>query len=88
MAFFASPAKPWLRNKLKERNQHALQPKSKAENPMVGLGLPADPAKAIDEAIQEINNEVELRRQRGQSISVPTGAEMKATVEDKLGKKL
>ena len=86
MAFFASPAKPWLINMLRQRNQNTLQPKEKAEHPL--MGLPSDPAGDIDEAVQEIKEEVEARRRRGQSISMPTGAAMKAAVEDKLGKKI
>jgi len=89
MAFFASPAKPWLERRLKQRNQHALQPpKGKAEDPFVGLGLPDDPAGDIDEAVKEVREEVEARRRRGQSISMPTGADLKPAVEVKLGKKL
>lgn len=86
MAFFASPAKPWLIQELKQRNQNTLQPKEKAEHPL--MGLPSDPVGDIDEAVQEIKEEVEARRRRGQSISMPTGAAMKAAVEDKLGKKI
>lgn len=86
MAFFASPAKPWLIKKLRTRNQNALQPKEKAEHPL--MGLPSDPAGDIDEAVSEIKEEVEARRRRGQSISMPTGRDMKAAVEDKLGKKI
>lgn len=89
MAFFASPAKPWLEQKLKTRNQHALQPqKENAEHRMGVLGLPDDPAGDIDEAVQEIREEVEARRRRGQSINMPTGADLRAAVEAKLGKKL
>ena len=86
MAFFASPAKPWLIRKLRKRNQNSLQPKEKAEHPL--MGLPSDPAGDIDEAVKEIKEEVEARRRRGQSISMPTGGDMKAAVEDKLGKKI
>lgn len=83
MAFFASPAKPWLIHQLKKRNQNVLQPKENAENPL--LGMPSDPAGDIDEAVHEIMEEVEARRKRGRSISMPTGGDMKAAVEDKLG---
>lgn len=67
-----------------------MQPiqKAKAEHPIVGLGLPDDPAGDIDEAVQEVREEVEARRRRGQSIGMPTGAELRAIVEVKLGKKL
>ena len=86
MAFFASPAKPWLIKKLRKRNHYALQPQEKAEHPL--MGLPSDPAGDIDEAVMEIREEVEARRRRGQSISMPTGSDMKAAVEIKLGKKI
>lgn len=86
MAFFASPTKPWLIKKLRMRNQNALQPKEKIEHPL--MGLPSDPAGDIDEAVSEIKEEVEARRRRGQSISMPTGGDMKVAVEDRLGKKI
>ena len=69
-----------------ERNQNALQPKEKTEHPL--MGLPSDPAGDIDEAVQEVREEVEARGRRGQSTSMPSNAEMKAAVEDKLGKKI
>lgn len=86
MAIFASPAKPWLIKKLRERNQNALQPNEKAEHPL--MGLPSDPAGDINEAVREIKEEVEARRMRGQSISMPIGEDMKAAVEQKLGKEM
>ncbi len=84
MAFFASPAKLWLSKRLRKRNQNALRPKETAEHPL--MGLPSDPVGDIDEAVREIKDEVEARRRRGQSISIPTGGDMKSAVEDKLGK--
>lgn len=86
MAFFASPAKSWLIKRLEERNQPALKRAESFEHPL--MGLPSDPAGDIDEAVKEIREEVEARRSRGASISMPTGANMKAAVEDRLGKKL
>ena len=69
-----------------ERNQNALQPKENTEHPL--MGLPSDPAGDIDEAVKEVREEVEARGRRGQSISMPSNAEMKAAVEDKLGRKI
>ena len=86
MAFFASPAKAWLAKKLKERNQSAMQPQEKREHPL--MGLPSDPGRDIDEAVKEIKEEVEARRRRGTSVNMPKGQDMKAAVEQKLGKKL
>ena len=94
IAFFASPAKPMLIRKLKERNKGAAVQKGEekrtenGEHPVMGLGLPSDPAREVDEAVKEIREEVERRRERGQSVSLPTGRDLKAAVEEKLGKKL
>ena len=97
-AFFASPAKPYLIRKLKERNKGAALKKGEnivenrknenGEHPVMGLGLPSDPAREVDEAVKEIREEVERRRERGQSVSLPAGGDMKVAVEEKLGKKL
>lgn len=52
-------------------------------------GLPSDVITEIDEAVDEIRKEVEARRKRGSmNVSMPTGNEMKAAVEEKLGKKI
>jgi len=89
MAFFASPGKLWLINKLKKRNHPALQRTLSQET--VGqplMGLPSDPGRDIDEAVREIREEVEVRRRRGASVSMPKGQELKRAVEEKLGKEL
>ncbi|KAI4181048.1 MAG: hypothetical protein L6R41_006849 [Letrouitia leprolyta] len=102
MAFFASPAKPWLIKRLDARNKAAkrLQQEQQQqrptipldhqvlENPLMGPGLPSDPAKELDEVTMEIREEVESRRKKGGSVSMPTGKDMKTAVEDKLGRKL
>ena len=99
IAFFASPAKPYLIRKLKERNKGAALKKvednvenrkntENGEHPVMGLGLPSDPAREVDEAVKEIREEVERRRERGQSVSLPTGGDLKVAVEEKLGKTL
>lgn len=51
------------------------------------MGLPSDPAGDIDEAVREIREEVEARKRRGAPGRMPEGVEMKALVEEKLGKK-
>ena len=58
------------------------------EDPVMGLGLPDDPVREVDEAVREIREEVEKRRERGQSVTLPAGGDLKAAVEEKLGKKL
>jgi lysophospholipid acyltransferase len=89
IAFFASPGKGFLVRKLKQRQtpRPGLQrAESKERHPV--LGMPDDPAREVDEAIREIREEVEARRRRGSKVTMPTGPELKAVVEDKLGKKL
>ncbi|KAL8668450.1 MAG: hypothetical protein Q9168_006920 [Polycauliona sp. 1 TL-2023] len=111
MAFFASPAKPWLIKQLHARNKTAnmdqqrqqqaqqqqppqqqprpsLSTESTMDEPIMGGGLPSDPGKELDDAVREIKQEVEARRQRGASVSMPTGRDMKEAVENKLGRKL
>lgn len=93
MAFFASPAKPWLIQTLHKRNgggaeglkrtrsQEAIQDPSQ--------GLPDDPERDIEEAVKEIMREVELRRRRGSvGVTMPKGEGMRRAVEEKLGRKL
>jgi lysophospholipid acyltransferase len=80
MAFFASPAKKWLKNALEERAARAGVAK-KGEERKEGeglrgvkragstdslrepvLGLPSDPQREIDDAINEIRGEIEEKR--------------------------
>lgn len=56
------------------------------EHPL--MGLPSDLGRDVDEAVQEIRDEVEARRGKGRAGRMPTGVEMKTAVEEKLGKKL
>lgn len=88
LAFFASSGKIWLIKKLKARNQSAVpkveKPKAQ-EQPL--LGLPEDPGRDVDEAVEEIKHEVELRKRRGSKVEMPTGEEMRRVIEGKLGKK-
>ena len=89
MALFASPAKPYLIQQLKARQTPRpglARMESKERHPV--LGMPDDPAKEVDEAIREIQEEVESRRRRGSKVTMPTGQELRAVVESKLGKKL
>ena len=96
MAFFASPAKAYLIHKLSARNKRSkIQLQSETERLEKGerghplQGLPSDLTAEVDEAVEEIRREVELRRRSGgKSVSMPTGNEMRAAVEQKLGKKI
>lgn len=52
-------------------------------------GLPSDVTAEVDEVIEEIRREVEMRRRNGSvGVGMPTGEEMKAAVEERLGKKI
>jgi lysophospholipid acyltransferase len=67
-AFFASPAKPWLKRKLEERANKAGSSLKKSysqeslagQQPVMGL-----PPESLDEAINEIKMEVEARQRKG-----------------------
>ena|SRR6266536_6037611 len=89
MAFFASPAKPWLVKSLNKRNRPCIARTASQETlRQPTLGLPNDPGRDIDEALQEIKQEVEIRRRKGSKVTMPSGPELKAAVEERLGKKL
>lgn len=89
MVFFASPAKAYLLGRLKRRNRpHATRTVSQETVRPPTLGLPNDPERDFDEAVQEIIGEIESRRRRGSAVTMPTGEELKIAVEQKIGKKL
>ncbi|KAI9697929.1 MAG: lysophospholipid acyltransferase [Candelina mexicana] len=89
MAFFASPAKPWLIKELRKRNAPAIQRTGSHESlnhPM--MGLPNDPGQEFDEIVKEVREEVDARRRRGsrKSDSVSFDQDIKAAVQERLGK--
>ena len=88
MAFFASPAKIWLDKRLKARN-HPI-PRTASQETLDGslMGLPSDPGRDFDEALQEVKVEVEARRRKGTNVIMPRGEDLEHAVEDKLGKEL
>ena len=67
-AFFASPAKPWLKQKLEERAAKAgsnlkksySQESLAGQQPLMGL-----PPEGLEETINEIKREIEARRRSG-----------------------
>ncbi|OAL28234.1 hypothetical protein AYO22_02940 [Fonsecaea multimorphosa] len=90
LGFFASPAKRFLTKRLDKRNHPHLR-KTIAEETQhpPSLGLPNDPAREIDEAIDEIRNDIETRRRRGSTgATMPSGEGLKQAIEQKLGRKL
>ncbi|PWY83029.1 MBOAT family protein [Aspergillus heteromorphus CBS 117.55] len=89
LAFFASPAKGMIMQKLKSRNRpHMTRTTSSDALQQPTLGLPSDAVQAIDEAVQEIKAEIESRRRRGSVVTMPTGEDLRAAVESKIGRKL
>ncbi|KAI0603249.1 MBOAT, membrane-bound O-acyltransferase family-domain-containing protein [Biscogniauxia sp. FL1348] len=87
MAFFASPGKAYLRRRLEQRTQEAgarlvrsasqesLGLGSRGQEPV--LGLSADPGRDIDEAIQELREEVEKAQARKRESMEKKAAEKK-----------
>jgi len=77
--FFASPAKPLLKQKLDKRVAKAQagtgikkELNVSQENLLNGdpvLGLPSDPSKDLEEAVKEIRSEIEARQRKGSKMS-------------------
>jgi lysophospholipid acyltransferase len=103
MAFFASPAKKYLDNQIDKRNNSNISSTSSTSSTSTSskpsqsdtdllrqpsLGVPQNLGSDIDEALQEIRTEVEMRKRRGSVVRMPTGQELRSAVEDKVGKKL
>ena len=88
LAFFVSPAKGLLLRKLKARNKPHVPRALSSENiRQPTLGLPNDAIQEFDDAVQEIRAEIESRQRRGSLTNMPTGDELKAAVEDKIGRR-
>lgn len=89
LGFFASPGGAYLDKKLKKRNHPPLQ-RAVSEESVGGqptLGLPNDPGKDIDEAVDELKREIEAMKKSGKTVSMPTGEELKRAIEEKIGRK-
>ncbi|KAF9883310.1 lysophospholipid acyltransferase [Aspergillus nanangensis] len=88
LVFFASPAKGFLIRKLKTRNRPYVPRTTSTDHLQPTLGLPSDAIQEFDDAVQEIKSEIESRRRRGSAVTMPSGEELKAVVEIKIGRKL
>lgn len=102
LAFFASPAKTFFTKKLKARNARPSPTRTESDpgsasgtgsgtgkgkgNQTLALGLPDDPGRELDDAVQEIKDEIEMRNRRGSLVGMPSGEELKAKVEERVGK--
>ncbi|KAJ5753747.1 uncharacterized protein N7511_007900 [Penicillium nucicola] len=84
-----SPLRKYLVSALKRRSRPAVGRSVSTDSvrPPV-LGLPNDPERDFDEAVQEIKNEIDARARRGSVATMPTGQELKNAVEQKIGRKL
>lgn len=88
LALFASPAKGLLVKKLRGRSRPHVPRTASSENMrQPTLGLPNDAIQEFDDAVQEIRTEIESRQRRGSLVNMPTGNELRAAVEDKIGRK-
>ncbi|KAL4759902.1 lysophospholipid acyltransferase [Aspergillus foveolatus] len=90
LAFFSSPAKGFLIKKLKSRADRpkAVRSPSTESVQEPTLGLPDDAIKEFDDVVQEIRSEIESRRRKGSVVTMPTGEELKAAIENKIGRTL
>jgi lysophospholipid acyltransferase len=89
MALFASPAKDWLIQQQRKRSHpslHRTHSYDTSYQPL--LGLPHDPQRDVDEAVQEIRAEVQARRRHGASAVMPKGQDLKDAAEERLGKQI
>lgn len=88
IGFFASPGRAWLLRKLNNRNHPRIsRTRSQEDVGHPSLGLPNDPGRDVDEALEEIKQEIEMRRRRGSVVTMPTGQELRKILEDKLDRK-
>lgn len=89
ISFFASPGKAWLNQRLNKRNHPQLRrTRSQEEISHPSLGLPSDPGRDVDEAVEEIKQEIEMRRRKGSKVTMPTGQELRKIIEDKLDRQV
>lgn len=95
LVFFASPAKSFFVKSLQKRAVNATAANTKQgrgaqakdEPETQTLGLPDDPGQDLDEAVQAIKHEMEMRKKRGSlggvGVPMPSGEELKGIVEER-----
>lgn len=84
----ASPVRKYLVKRLDQRNQSAAKRAKEEPARAPVLGLSEDVGEDMDEVIEEIKQEIETRRRSGSVVTMPSGQELKAAIEDKIGRKL
>ena len=89
IALFASPAKAMLIKRLDRRNHpHVRKRLAEEARHEPTLGVMDDPGREVEEAIEEIKNEVEMRRSKGSVVSMPRGQDLRRAVEERVGGKV
>lgn len=87
MAFFASPAKPWLIKQLNDKRKPALHRTASQESmrePV--MGMPHDPGQDFDEVFQEVRDEVMRRRKNSSGRrGVSVAQEVKEVLRERTG---
>ncbi|KAL4899712.1 hypothetical protein BDW74DRAFT_163183 [Aspergillus multicolor] len=90
LVFFSSPAKGFLIKKSRSRAERPKAARSTSTESIQEptLGLPNDAIQEFDDAVQEIKSEIESRRRKGSVVTMPTGDELRAAIENKIGRTL
>ena len=81
LTFLASPGKSYLQKEIRKRSTKPKMARAQSQDGEPVLGLPNDPEKEVSEAIEEIKQELERRKQEGQ----PVTNDVKKSIEDRLG---
>lgn len=67
--FLISPGKQYLQSEVKKRNRPAMVRADSQDAELSTLGLPSDPGMEWDKMVEEIKEEIEVRKKRGQPIT-------------------
>lgn len=69
----------------REQESDSMHEMDVAAPPM--LGLPEDLEREFDDALREIKTEIESRRRKGSTVTMPSGQELRTMIEDRLKRK-
>ena len=76
--FLASPGKSYLQKEIKKRSTKPTLARAQSQDGEPILGLPNDPEKEVVEAIEEIKQELEMKKREG----YPVTNDLKKSIED------
>lgn len=82
LGFFNSPGKVMLHKQLEKRSHPETLKRTASERSMATLGLPD--MDDVDQAIDEIKAEVNMRKRRGSKVEFPSGEELKRAVTQRV----